>query len=376
MKLQGMFRDALRNERRLRRIFEKSDLPPEQDLQFRRSLEELSRGLIKIKNKIDKLIGMDPAELAEEGMDFTRGDENRLKLLVENTPDVVFQQDRHLRYVWILGDRLHGFAARDVLGKTDFDLFSPEEAERLSGAKRAVIQKLEPSRVEDRLRIGGKERYFASFYRVWRGDKGEVLGITGYMRDITECRSAEMALEKSEQKFRELSIRDPLTDLYNLKYFYETLKNEVERVNRYHFPLSILMLDIDHFKSINDRYGHYEGDHVLRRAGEIIKRYIRQVDSAYRFGGEEFVIILPETEDEEAIQVAERIRLGFKSENFSPKIDEKAHLTVSIGVARYFPKEELIAFLKRVDDNLYEAKKQGRDRVYYQEKGGESSFLM
>ena len=136
------------------------------------------------------------------------------------------------------------------------------------------------------------------------------------------------------------------------------------------------MLDIDNFKSINNRYGHQEGDRVIMRMGEIIRRYIRQVDSAYRFGGEEFSIILPETEDEEAIQVADRIRLGFKKENFSPKIDEKFHLTVSIGVARYFPKEEVIAFLKRVDDNLYTAKSQGKDRVYYQEKGGESSFLM
>lgn len=376
MKLQGMFKDALRTERRLRRIFEKSDLPPEQDLQFRQSLEELSRGLMKIRNKIDRLIGMDPVELSEEGMDLKRADENRLKLLVENSPDVVFQQDPELRYTWILGDRMHGFAARDILGKTDFDLFSPEEAKRLSAAKKAVIRTLESVRVEDLLMIKGKEHYFDSFYRVWRGDKGETLGITGYMRDVTERKLAEMALETSEQKFQELSIRDPLSGLYNLRYFYETLKNEVERVNRYHFPLSILMLDIDHFKSINDRYGHYEGDHVLKRTGEIIKRYIRQVDSAYRFGGEEFAVILPETESEEAIQVAERIRLGFKSENFSPKIDEKANLTVSIGVARYFPKEELIAFLKRVDDNLYQAKSQGRDRVYYQEKGGESSFLM
>jgi diguanylate cyclase (GGDEF)-like protein len=203
-----------------------------------------------------------------------------------------------------------------------------------------------------------------------------VIGITGYTRDITDRKLAEKALEMSQQEYSEMSIRDPISGLYNLRYFYESLKTEVERVNRYQYPLSILMLDIDNFKSINNRYGHQEGDRVIMRMGEIIRRYIRQVDSAYRFGGEEFSIILPETEDEEAIQVADRIRLGFKKENFSPKIDEKFHLTVSIGVARYFPKEEVIAFLKRVDDNLYTAKSQGKDRVYYQEKGGGSSFLM
>jgi diguanylate cyclase (GGDEF)-like protein/PAS domain S-box-containing protein len=374
MKHYGIFENALRTERKLKKLFLRLDLTRQQQIPIRMALEELSRGLIKVKNKIDLLTGNDAEKSREQ--ELQRGNENRLRLIVEHSPDVIFQQDRDLRYKWVLGALSYSHSAREVLGKTDFDLFSLEDAKRFSESKLNVIKNAEAVRLEDRISLGGKERYFNITYEPWRDSVGKVIGITGYMRDITDRKLAEKALEMSEQKYSEMSIRDPISGLYNLRYFYESLKTEVERVNRYQYPLSILMLDIDNFKSINNRYGHQEGDRVIMRMGEIIRRYIRQVDSAYRFGGEEFSIILPETEDEEAIQVAERIRLGFKKENFSPKIDEKFHLTVSIGVARYFPKEEVIAFLKRVDDNLYTAKSQGKDRVYYQEKGGGSSFLM
>jgi diguanylate cyclase (GGDEF)-like protein/PAS domain S-box-containing protein len=321
------------------------------------------------------LIGRDITE-RKEAENALRASENRLRLIVENSPDGLFQQDRDLRYTWLPGQFFCGIAARNLLGKTDSDFFPRDEARRMTEMKQKVMETGVGIRTDIHMLVGGREKYFDVFYEPWRSHAGEITGIVGYVRDITERKCAEKALEVSEKKYMELSITDPLTSLFNLRHFYDSLRTEIERVNRYHFPLSILMLDIDNFKSVNDRYGHYEGDNVLKRMGDIMKRYIRQVDSAYRYGGEEFTLILPETESEEAIQVAERIRQGFKTENFSPKIDEKVHLTVSIGVARYFPKEELIAFLKRVDENLYRAKAQGKDRVYYHEKGGESSFLM
>jgi diguanylate cyclase (GGDEF)-like protein len=113
--------------------------------------------------------------------------------------------------------------------------------------------------------------------------------------DITDRKRAEEALRDSEQRYRELSIVDGLTQLYNSRHFYVQLKSETERSNRYGQPLTLLLLDLDNFKAFNDAYGHVEGDQVLSRLGQVVKRCLRETDSAYRYGGEEFTILLPMT---------------------------------------------------------------------------------
>lgn len=311
----------------------------------------------------------------KEAEDALRESESRLRVVIENSPDQLFQQDSNLRYTWVAEARMEGFPEMQP-GMTDADLFPTEEAGFITSVKRKVIETGEGSRVELRFTQHGQEKYFDAFFEPLRDPRGKISGIIGYVRDITERKQAQRMLEESERRYLELSITDSLTGLHNLRYFYERVKEEIERVNRYHFPLCVLMLDIDNFKSINDRYGHAQGDFALYRAAEIIRSHIRQVDSAYRYGGEEFMVILPETESEDAIQVAERIRISFRTEDFSPKMDAKLHLTVSIGVAKYFPKEDLISFLRRVDENMYIAKSQGKDRVFFQEGGAETGFLM
>jgi len=102
-------------------------------------------------------------------------------------------------------------------------------------------------------------------------------------------------LRKSEQKYLELSTIDDLTQLYNSRHFYAQLENEIERSNRYEQPFTLMMMDLDKFKMFNDTYGHVEGDYVLSRVGQVIKLCLREIDSAYRYGGEEFTIILPMT---------------------------------------------------------------------------------
>lgn len=165
------------------------------------------------------------------------------------------------------------------------------------------------------------------------------------------------------EKLKKLSITDALTNLYNSRHFYNQLKSEVDRSTRYNHSLTMLILDIDHFKDYNDRYGHLEGDKVLMRLGQVIKLLLRKMDSAYRYGGEEFTVILPETDSEEALTVAQRIRKAIKEIVFTPESGKNTFITISIGMTAYSPSEELTEFIQRADKALYGSKEGGRDQV-------------
>lgn len=165
------------------------------------------------------------------------------------------------------------------------------------------------------------------------------------------------------ERLKKLSITDGLTKLFNSRYFYSQLKGEIDRSNRYGHPLSLLLLDIDKFKEYNDTYGHLEGDKVLLQLGQTIKSCLRKMDSAYRYGGEEFTVILPETIGEEAETVAHRIRGAVQAERFIPSEGEMVGITISIGVTQYAQEEDVAAFVQRADKAMYLSKQAGRNRV-------------
>lgn len=165
------------------------------------------------------------------------------------------------------------------------------------------------------------------------------------------------------ERLKKLSITDGLTKLFNSRYFYSQLKGEIDRSNRYGHPLSLLLLDIDKFKEYNDTYGHLEGDKVLLQLGQTIKSCLRKMDSAYRYGGEEFTVILPETIGEEAETVAHRIRGAVQGERFIPSEGELVGITISIGVTQYAQEEDVAAFVQRADKAMYLSKQAGRNRV-------------
>ncbi len=164
-------------------------------------------------------------------------------------------------------------------------------------------------------------------------------------------------------KMQKLAITDGLTKLYNSRHFYNQLKIEVDRSNRYQHPLALLLLDIDHFKDYNDAYGHLEGDKVLIKIGEKIEGALRMMDSAYRYGGEEFTVILPETSSQEAVTVADRIRRAVADEKILPRPGVETSVTISIGVTEYAFKEDLVDFIKRADKAMYTSKDGGRNQV-------------
>ncbi len=197
-----------------------------------------------------------------------------------------------------------------------------------------------------------------------RDAKGKPIGFRGISRDVTERRQAEEALQESEKRYQELSIVDELTQLHNSRHFYVQLKIELERSSRYELPLTLLLFDLDDFKAFNDAYGHVEGDRVLSRLGQVVKRCLRETDSAYRYGGEEFTILLPMTISADGAFTAERIRTELRKETFSPAPGRAVHVTVSIGLGQYKPQEDMKVFVHRVDQLMYQGKKNGKNRIY------------
>jgi diguanylate cyclase (GGDEF)-like protein len=186
----------------------------------------------------------------------------------------------------------------------------------------------------------------------------------------SELKSQLDAITILEKEVRDLAIHDALTGLYNRHYLSERLQAEYSRAKRGKHPISFLLIDIDHFKDVNDTYGHQAGDHALTLVSSVLKSHIRQSDIACRYGGEEFMVILPDTTAELALQKAEVLRksLSDKVMNFE---DKQFQITLSIGIA-VFPEhgENNDLILSRADAALYSAKESGRNKVVlYSEKG-------
>ncbi len=182
--------------------------------------------------------------------------------------------------------------------------------------------------------------------------------ISKLMRKVTEA----------QQKLVELATIDDLTRLYNRRYFFERFHQEVRRAKRYQRPLSCVILDIDFFKRVNDTYGHLAGDQVLVDIARILKNSCRHSDLAGRYGGEELIILLPETESAGAMIIAERIREMIEQHQSVGEKGETIQVTVSIGVASLtVPELKKIAknehIIQYADDALLRAKKEGRNRI-------------
>lgn len=168
-----------------------------------------------------------------------------------------------------------------------------------------------------------------------------------------------------QEKVQQMAITDELTGIYNRRHSLERCGIEIKRASRFSHPLSILMIDIDFFKNLNDTYGHLKGDLVLHQIAQTVKGCLREIDITGRYGGEEFLVILPETDTNGAKQVAEKIRSSIEANSFGEDgISPVVHLTVSIGVATY-PEQgaDSLALIKSADIAMYQGKEQGRNKV-------------
>ena len=298
-----------------------------------------------------------------------RMSEERYRDLVENANDMVLRTDEkgYFTFANISMIRITGYEEEEIIGKHYLSMVHPdmrEEAAKLfnrqfaEGIKNSYSEYPVIKKDSSEIWVGQNTQLIF--------ENGRIVGFQAVSRDITDRRRLEKELKESEERYRELSIVDDLTRLYNSRHFYHQLQMELDRIERYDYPLTLLLLDLDDFKVFNDTYGHIEGDRVLFRFGQVIKRCLRKGDSAYRYGGEEFTIILPMTTQEEGAITAERIMAELKQENFSPEHGKTVNITVSIGLAQYKKKENIRDFVNRVDHFMYQGKKRGKDRICFE----------
>jgi two-component system, cell cycle response regulator len=171
-------------------------------------------------------------------------------------------------------------------------------------------------------------------------------------------------LKQSNLLLQKLAVTDPLTGLHNRRFLMEALDRELRRSLRSNVPLSLIMADIDHFKKINDTYGHQAGDAVLMTIAAGLSQQLRPYDLVARFGGEEFALVLPETSSELALQIGERLRLGIHEERFA-EIGEAVRVSISMGVTTFAGDrgKTVDELIREADQALYRAKRGGRNRV-------------
>lgn len=202
-------------------------------------------------------------------------------------------------------------------------------------------------------------RYIESYEDVVTDASGRVVSVVGVNRDVTRQRQIEDALLQRQAEIVRLSLTDALTGVANRRRLDEQLETDLNRVRRYGGNLSLALADLDHFKQVNDTHGHEIGDCVLKAFVDVMKRHVRDTDLIARLGGEEFVIVMPQSDCYAAEALAERIRAELARTRIAPLAQ---YVTVSFGIAELLPEDSTASLLRRTDQALYRAKTAGRNR--------------
>lgn len=238
------------------------------------------------------------------------------------------------------------------------DLFSPN----MCGVKFCLLELVQTTGKSTEVEInherpGEEPRTYIVTGTPLLGFAGEPIGVVESYKDITQRKSMERELKR-------MATFDELTGAYNRAYFMESAQKDFARFRRYGFPLSFISFDLDHFKKINDTYGHAAGDKVLSQVGRLARRDLRDSDILGRLGGEEFAVILVESTLKEAETVAHRIRESFLEDAVEHQ-DQQIKYTASFGVAELEEGEDIEGLMARADDALYQAKNSGRNQVKF-----------
>ncbi|MGM0413173.1 MAG: diguanylate cyclase [Pseudomonadota bacterium] len=278
-----------------------------------------------------------------------------LDTLIETIPNPIFYKDAKGRYQGCNQAFLDAVGRdRDaIIGRTVEDIWPADLAQRYREADDDLFARGGRQRYETEAEIAGGERRDVLFDKaVLTNDQGETIGLIGVVTDITERKALEAKLAHE-------ASHDGLTGLFNRSYVERAALHAAQEVDRYGSELGGLLFDLDHFKQVNDEYGHAAGDQVLRHLAGLLNDRLREADIAGRWGGEEFLIILPHTDMEGAHRVAEDLRRTLEA-TIMPEV---GRVTMSIGCSSYRPGEGTDPFLNRLDDALYAAKDAGRNQV-------------
>jgi diguanylate cyclase (GGDEF)-like protein/PAS domain S-box-containing protein len=294
-----------------------------------------------------------------------RRSEQRFRALIEQSADGIVLVDHQGRvfYAGPSTTRLLGYTPEALVGRSALELIHPDDWGIILAVLAAIVQEAGKSqRAEFRVCCqDGTLRWMEGTATNLLADPG-VGAIVGNYRDISERKQAEERQRVLQERILALATTDPVTGLLNHRALMDRLEQELERAHRYERSCSLLFLDLDHFKALNDGYGHAVGDALLAEFAYLVRTQLRRIDTLGRWGGEEFVVILPELQAEEALHAAEAVRASVAAHPF--RVGGGLHLTCSIGLASYpTHAQEGEGWLSAADQAMYGAKRFGRNQV-------------
>jgi diguanylate cyclase (GGDEF)-like protein/PAS domain S-box-containing protein len=307
----------------------------------------------KIKNRLNEFTQVKEEKKKRDLTNQITQTEKSYQKLFDAVNDAIFSlnQDGYFATFNRMFLKMTGYTENEIKSFHFSKILHPEDRPLMMNDHQKVMRgEYAPERYTFRLiNKEGKVIYVeGNFRRLKEGN--EVVGILGVLRDVSEK-------IKLERELLELSITDGLTGLHNQRHFYKELDKEMERSKRQKTPLCLLLFDLDGFKEYNDLKGHLEGDKVLKGVAEAVLKSIRKMDSAFRYGGDEFTIILPAAGKKAGVLVAERIKKSFE------KIPSLKQMSLSIGLVEFDPQYDLTTFVNHADAAMYAAKKKGGNQI-------------
>lgn len=279
-----------------------------------------------------------------------------LSSIINLIDDLIFYKDKNFKYIGCNAAFLHfiGKDTEDLIGKDDFELFDYNLASQFRKHDKLMLAEGSVRSNEEWVTYPDNKKVYLLTKKIPFVYDGINTGILGISRDIT-------SLEKAKQKLQEQTLLDELTQLQNRKAYNLKIKSLLAVYERYQTPFSIISIDIDDFKDINDNFGHDVGDTVLQNFAALLENNIRETDHLFRIGGEEFVILSESKTKVDAIQLAEKLR---KIVAFTELLSE-IKITISLGICEVTKGDSPNSIAKRVDNLLYEAKTHGKNKVTY-----------
>ena len=271
--------------------------------------------------------------------------EEKYRVLLDDSSDPIFSFNAEGQYQYVNKAFADGVGKKveDIIYKKIWDVFSQEEADKRFAAVKWVIAHGETKVIDVRVPREAGDDYYITTVKPVFDDHQEVVSVICISKEITERK-------RMEEELLRLSTHDILTNLYNRNYFeVEINKLQMSRL----FPVSIVVADMDHLKSINDRYGHSMGDNMIQKVADLLQASFRAGDIVARIGGDEFGILLPQTDEPAANGVVNRLRVNLER-------DPEKLLRLSVGLATGYEKSNLLEVMRQADDRMYQDKAQHR----------------